>query len=52
MACKSGRFRKRFGYFLGLDIEYHADEVLALFHHVKYLQLPDIYDIFDIQSWD
>lgn len=28
--------------------EYHADEVLALFHHVKYLQLPDIYDIFDI----
>ena len=25
---------------------------LPFSHDVKYLQLPDIYDIFDIQSWD
>ena len=27
MACKSGRFRKRFGYFLGLDISNRDDKV-------------------------
>lgn len=48
MYCISCAICKRFGFYLSLDIEYHADEVLALFYHVKYLQLPDIYDIFDI----
>ena len=30
MACKSGRFRKRFGYFLGLDIIRHTFAVHVL----------------------